>query len=164
MPTMASLPRLEATVRRLMRRVNSPAPASSTSEALWLYEREPSEGGRTVPRALRDQRPTQPAPGLLTDDEIVRALRRFRYDREFRGPKRVPLRTLAELLRLSHMTIYEAMRPDPPGRRRRISEHTLARLSWAITAILEGRLRFRRTRHVWTVEGNVTAFERRGRR
>jgi hypothetical protein len=98
----------------------------------------------------------------LTDDEIVRALRRFRYDPEFRGPKRVPLRTLADLIGLSHMTVYEAMRPDLPRRRRRISEHTRARLSWAITAISEDRLRFRRTRHVWTAEGDVTTFDRRG--
>ena len=159
---MASLPQLEATVRRLMGRVTSPAAASSTSTALWVYEGESSEGGRTAP--LRDQRPRQPAPGLLTDDEIVRVLRRFRYDREFRGLKRVPLRTLAELIGLSHMTIYEAMKPDLPGRHTRISESTRARLSWAITAISEGRLRFRRTRHVWTVEGEVFAFDRRGRR
>jgi hypothetical protein len=56
---MASLPRLEATVRRLMGRIASPSPASSTSAALWVYEREPSEGGRTAP--LRDQRPPDPA-------------------------------------------------------------------------------------------------------
>jgi hypothetical protein len=159
---MASLPRLEASVRRLMGRVTSQAPASSTSAALWVYEGEPSEGGRTAP--LRDQRPRQPTPGLLTDDEIVRALRRFRYDPEFRGPKRVPLRSLAELIGLSHMTVYEAMRPDRPGRRRNISEFTRARLSWAIAAISEGRLRFRRTKHIWTVEGDVVTFDRRGRR
>ena len=160
---MASLPRLEATVRRLMGRVTSPAPASPTPAWLWVYERPP-EGERTAHRALRDQRPRHPAPGLLTDEEIVRALRRFRYDREFRGLKRVPLRTLAELIGLSHMTVYEAMKTDPPGRRRNISELTRARLSWAITAISEGRLRFRRIRHVWTVEGDVATFDRRGRR
>ena len=160
---MASLPRLEASVRRLMGRVTSPAPASPTPAWLWVYERPP-EGERTAHRALRDQRPRQPTPGLLTDDEIVRALRRFRYDPEFRGPKRVPLRSLAELIGLSHMTVYEAMKPDLPGRRRRISESTRARLSWAITAISEGRLRFRRIRHVWTVEGDVATFDRRGRR
>jgi hypothetical protein len=148
---MASLPRLEATVRRLMGRVSSPAPVSSTSKALWVYQ-QPPEGGRTA--RLRDQRPRQPAPGLLTDDVIVRALRRFRYDSEFRGPKRVPIRVLAELVGLSHTTIYDAMRPDLPMRPRRISETTRIKLSFAIKAINEGRLRFHRRGHVWDIEGS----------
>jgi hypothetical protein len=46
----------------------------------------------------------------------VRALRRFRYDPEFRGAKRVPIRVLAALLGLSHTTLYESMRPDRPMR------------------------------------------------
>ena len=114
------------------------------------------EGGNLPPRALRDQRRgLQPVPGLLTDAEIVRALRRFRYDQEFRGPKRVPLRALAELTGLSHMTLYEAMRPELPPCPRRISELTRARLSPAITAILEGRLRFRREKQIWVVDGSM---------
>jgi hypothetical protein len=56
------------------------------------------------------------------------------------------------------------MRPDLPPCGRRISELTRARLSPAITAILEGRLRFRRRKQVWEVEGVISTFEPRRRR
>jgi hypothetical protein len=150
---MASLPRLEATVRRLMGRVTSPAPASSTSAALWEYQREPSEAGRTAP--LHDQRPiSQPAPGLLSDEEVCRALRQFRFSPEFRGLRRVPIRALADLAGLSHPTIYAAMAPDLPTRPRRISETTRVKLSFVMRAINEGRLRFLRRGQIWEIEGS----------
>lgn len=69
-----------------------------------------------------------PAPHLArmvtgaTDEEIVRALRRFRYDPEFRGAKRVPIRALADLAGVTHMTVYEAMRSNLQARPRKISE------------------------------------------
>ena len=155
---MASLPLLEATVRRLMGRPRSP----SVSDSLWVYDRVPSEGGRPLPRAVRDQHQTsQPMRGLLTDAEIVRALRRFRYDSEFRGPKRVPIRVLADLIGVSRMTIYGVMRPDLRTRpKRMISKRTRAKLSPAIAAILDGRLRFRRTKHVWEIEGSMLRPQR----
>ena len=159
---MASLPLLEATVRRLMGRPRSP----SGSDSLWVYDSVPSEGGRPLPRAILDQRRAlQPTRGLLSDEELVRSLRRFRYDRALRGPRRVPIRVLADLLGLSHTTIYQTMRPDLPTQPRKISETTRIKLSFAIKAINEGRLRFRRRRQVWEIEGGpIWTFESRGRR
>jgi hypothetical protein len=127
-----------------------------------MYDRLPSEGGSATPRAARNRRQAlQPAPGLLTDAEIVRALRRFRYDSEFRGPKRVPIRVLADLIGVSRMTIYEVMRPDLRTRSKgMISERTRAKLSPAIAAILDGRLRFRRTKHLWEIEGSMLRPQR----
>ena len=146
---MASLPSLEATVRSLMGRPNSRA-----SPSLWVTEGELSEGGRPKSSGRHDRRQAvRPRPGLLSDEEIVRALRRFRYDSEFRGPKRVPIRTLAEIVGLSHTTIYQAMRPDLPTRPRKISETTRIKLSFVIKAISEGRLRFRRHGQIWNAEG-----------
>jgi hypothetical protein len=158
---MVSLPSLEATVRRLMGRSNP-----TTSASAWVYDRAPSEGGRTTPHVVRDQHQTsQPMRSLLTDAEIVRALRRFRYDRELRGPKRVPIRTLAEIVGLSHTTIYQAMRPDLPARPRRISETTRIKLSFAVKAINGGRLRFRRRGQIWDAEGAaIWTFEPNHRR
>jgi hypothetical protein len=128
-------------------------------------QRGPS-GGKWTLRERHDQRRTlQPMPGLLTDAEIVRALRRFRYDPDFRGPKRVPIRVLAGLAGLSHMTLYEAMRPDLPMRPRRISGLTRIKLSGSLREILAGRLRFRRRRQVWEIEGGpIWTFEPRRRR
>ena len=159
---MPSLPLLEATVRNLMRRPTSP-PASVS---YWVYDCEPSEGARTTTRVLHHQRRAlQPQPGLLSDAEVVRALRRFRYDPEFRGAKRVPIRVLADLVGLSRMTIYEVMRPDLPTRPRKISEATRIKLSFAIKAISEGRLRFRRRGQRWDAEGAaIWTFEPRHRR
>ena len=154
---MASLPLLETTVRSLMGR-----PSSRASPSLWVTEGELSEGGSATPRAVRNQRQAlPPAAGLLSDAEIVRALRRFRHDPEFRGPKRVPIRILATLVGVSRMTIYEVMRPDLRTRpKRMISERTRAKLSPAIAAILDGRLRFRRTKHVWEIEGSMLRPQR----
>jgi hypothetical protein len=59
---MVSLPSLEATIRRLMGRSNPPSSASAR-----MYERAPSEGRRTTPRAVRDQHQAlRPMRGLLT--------------------------------------------------------------------------------------------------
>ena len=154
---MASLPLLEATVRSLMGR-----PSSRASPSLWVTEGELSEGGRPKSSGRHDRRQAvRPRPGLLSDEEIVRALRRFRYDPEFRGPKRVPIRVLADLIGVARMTIYEVMRPDLRTRpKRMISKRTRAKLSPAIAAILDGRLRFRRTKHVWEIEGSMLRPQR----
>ena len=158
---MGSLPLLEALVRSLVGRASSPAPPS-----LWVTEGELSEDGKPKPCGRRDHHQAiRPTPGLLTDAEIVRTLRRFRYDSEFRGPKRVPIRTLAEIVGLSHTTIYQAMRPDLPTRPRKISETTRVKLSLVIKAISEGRLRFRRRGQIWDAEGAaIWTFEPRHRR
>ena len=154
---MASLPSLEATVRSLMGR-----PSSRASPSLWVTEGELSEGGRPKSSGRHDRRQAvRPRPGLLSDEEIARALRRFRYDPEFRGPRRVPIRVLADLIGVSRMTIYGVMRPDLRTRpKRMISERTRAKLSPAIAAILDGRLRFRRTKHVWEIEGSMLRPQR----
>ena len=154
---MASLPSLEATVRSLMGR-----PSSRASPSLWVTEGELSKGGGPKSIGRHDRRQAaRPRPGLLSDEEIVRALRRFRYDPEFRGPKRVPMRVLADLISVSRMTIYRVMRPDLRTRpKRMISERTRAKLSPAIAAILDGRLRFRRTKHVWEIEGSMLRPQR----
>jgi len=154
---MGSLPLLEALVRSLVGRASSPAPPS-----LWVTEGELSEDGKPKPCGRRDHHQAiRPTPGLLTDAEIVRTLRRFRYDSEFRGPKRVPIRMLADLVGVSRMTIYGVMRPDLPTRPKgMISERTRAKLSPAIAAISDGRLRFRRTKHVWEIEGSMLRPQR----
>jgi hypothetical protein len=109
-----------------------------------------------MPRVRRDPRQAlQPTPGLLTDAEIVRALRGFRFDPEFRGQRRVPIRALAGLVGLSHQTLYQAMRSDLPMRPRKISRCTRAKLSGAIAAISDGRLRFRRRKKVWEADGSI---------
>jgi len=156
---VARLPLLEATIRSLMGLPGLPA-AEPRDRQCGL------SGGRWTFRERHDQqRALQPTLSLLTDAEIVRALRRFRFDPEFRGPKRVPIRVLAGLAGLSHMTLYEAMRPDLPARPRRISELTRIKLSGAIREILGGGLRFRRRRQVWEIDGSpIWTFESRGRR
>jgi hypothetical protein len=86
------------------------------------------------------------APSVtLSDAEINRALRRYRFDRQFRGPRRVPIKTLADFVGLSHETLYQAMRGS-------ISDRTRAKLSWAIIAIGDGRLRFHRCGQQWSME------------
>jgi hypothetical protein len=82
---------------------------------------------------------------MLSDAEINRALRRYRFDHQFRGPHRVPIKTLADFVGLSHETLFQAMRG-------KVSDHTRTKLSWAIIAVTEGRLRFRRQGQQWRVD------------
>jgi hypothetical protein len=98
------------------------------------------------------------APSVLPASNVIRALRRYRYEAHFRGERRVPIRTLAGLVGLSHDTLYCAMRFG------RTSGRTRAKLSWAIIAIGEDRLRFRRRRQTWEPEGPaVSLFDPEGR-
>lgn len=141
-------PRLQQTIRS---RLELPTLQNGgPPQEAW---REPSEGWRSPSHALaaKSQRasalPWPPAPPPMSAADITRALRRFRYDPEFRGDRRVPIRTLAALVGLSHETLYQAMM------RRVMSHRTRAKLTWAIQAILDGRLRFRRHGQVWQAEG-----------
>jgi hypothetical protein len=84
---------------------------------------------------------------MLPRAEIKRTLLRFRYNREFRGPRRVPIKTLADHIGLSPETLYQAMRGS-------VSDRTQAVLSWAIIAIREGRLRFHRSGQRWSAEAS----------
>ena len=134
-------PRLEAVIRARLG-VSAPAPVNPR----WQADgRDPSEirGARSHPRRRRKSDPR--ASGVLSDAEIARTLMRYRYDRAFRGERRVPIQTLADYIGLSHETVYRAMRG-------KISDVTRAKLSWAIVAIADGRVRFRRHRQVWQME------------
>jgi hypothetical protein len=86
---------------------------------------------------------------LLSADEIKRALRHFRYNPEFRGEKRVPIKVLGEVCGLSRDTVHTAKRTGA------MSHRTRAKLTWAIEAILDGRLHFRRRGQIWEVEGSI---------
>jgi hypothetical protein len=107
--------------------------------------RDPSEtrGGTSRARRSRENEPR--APHVLSDAEIKRALLRYRYDRAYRGERRVPIKTLAEYIGLSHETVYQAMRG-------KVSDGTRAKLSWALTAINDRRLQFRRHGQRWQVD------------
>ena len=159
-------PRLEAVIRS---RLGAAAPPPE--DPRWQADgRDPSEirGARSHPRYWRKNHVDAPcvmlsdaevmtfharrrrekcvdAPCALSDAEIARALMHYRYDRAFRGERRVPIQTLVDYIGLSHETVYQAMRG-------KISDVTRAKLSWAIVAIADGRLRFRRHRQVWQME------------
>ena len=132
-------PRLEAVIRARLG-VSAPVP-----DTRWQTDCDPSEirGGTFRPR--RSRRENDPrASCVLPDAEIVRTLMRYRYDRAFRGECRVPIRTLADFVGLSHETLYQAMRGS-------ISDRTETKLSWALTAIKDRRLQFRRRGQKWQV-------------
>ena len=160
-------PRLEAVIRSRLG-VSAPPP----EDPRWQADgRDPSEIRGGAPRARRSRRENDPRAScvlsdgeitraharyrrenhvdipcvMLSDAEIVRALMHYRYDRAFRGERRVPIQTLADYIGFSHETVYQAMRG-------KISDVTRAKLSWAIVAIADGRLRFRRHRQVWQME------------
>jgi hypothetical protein len=116
----------------------------ASSQSGWDHQSE-SRGGR--PRAPAAKFPDLPAQRLLSPDEIKRALRHFCFNSEFRGEKRAPIKTLGNFCGLNRDTVHQAKRTGEMSRRTR----TL--LSWAIIAIMEGRLRFRRHGQVWQAEG-----------
>jgi hypothetical protein len=137
-------PRLEAAIRS---RLGVSAPPSEDTP-LRGGERDPSDVQRATSRPRRQHKNHPGTQGVLSDAEIVRTLMRYRYDRTFRGERRVPIKTLATYLGLSHETLYEAMRS------RTMSDRTRTVLSGAITAIAKGQLRFRRRRQRWTMEAS----------
>jgi hypothetical protein len=110
---------------------------------------EASDIEKTYPRSQRPRKPPATfGPSLLPATDVVRVLLRFRYDPAFRGERRVPIRTLATFVGLSHETLYQAMRAGTA------SECARAKLTWALADILDGRLRFRRRGQRWEPEGN----------
>lgn len=82
----------------------------------------------------------------LPNDEIVRELKRFRYDRS----RRIPLKVFGDHVGLHKNTlcayINGTIGPSEPAR---------AKLSAAITAIRDGRLKFVRHGKVWHAEGKA---------
>ena len=161
-------PRLEAVIRSRLG-FSSPVP----KDPRWQADgRDPSEmrGARSHARYRREnpvdapcvmlsdaeiasrarrrrEIPVYPSPVVLPRADIARTLLRFRYDREFRGPRRVPIKTLADHVGLSREILYQAMRGS-------ISDRTQVVLSWAIIAIREGRLRFHRSGQNWSAEAS----------
>ena len=106
---MARLPLLQATIHRLMRRPSSP-PAWVK---YWVCESVPSEDGRIRSRAVRTKcHVLLPAAGLLTDAEIIRALRRFQHDPEFRGAQSA--RQIDRPLSCDHLRRDETRTADAP--------------------------------------------------
>jgi len=166
-------PRLEALIRSRMG-----ASAPPPEDPRWQADgRDPSEIRGVTSRARR-RRETDPRASCVLSDEITRAharyrrekyvdvpcvmlskaeimrtLMRYRYDRVFRGERRVPIKTLADHVGLSPETLYQAMRGS-------VSDRTQAVLSWAIIAIREGRLRFHRSGQHWSAEGLVFCYEK----
>ena len=138
-------PRLEAAIRSRLG-APTPPPVNTPSTAGWC---DPSDipGATSRPRRRHKNHPgTQ---RILSDAEIVRTLMRYRYDRTFRGERRVPIKTLADYVGLSHETRFQAMRG-------KVSDRTRAKLSGAIVSIEKGRLGFRRRGQVWEITGAPT--------
>jgi hypothetical protein len=131
-------PRLEALIRSRLG-VSTP-PSPSTAGGCDLSD---IRGATSRSRRRRENDPSSSC--VMSDAEIKRALLRYRYDRIFRGDCRVPIKTLAGYIGLSHETLYQAMKGS-------ISERTRVIVSWAIAAIAEGRLRFRRCGQAWQIE------------
>jgi len=132
-------PRSEAVIRS---RLGASAPPTGTTP--WQADVcDPSEIRGACSRARRRENDAR-ASSVLSEAEIVRTLMRYRYDRAFRGERRVPIRTLAGFVGLSHETLYQAMRGS-------ISDRTQTKLSWALTAINDRRLQFRRRGQKWQV-------------
>jgi hypothetical protein len=134
-------PRLEALIRSRLG-APTPPPVNTTSTARGY---DPSETPGPCSRARRRRKSEPPTSCVLSDAEIARTLMRYRYDRTFRGERRVPIKTLAGFVGLSHETVYQAMRGA-------ISDRTRVKLSWALTAINDRRLQFRRRGQRWQVD------------
>jgi hypothetical protein len=160
-------PRLEAVIRSRLG-VSPPVP----EDPRWQADRDPSEIRGAWSHARRRRKNDPRASYVLSDAEIKRAharrhcekyvdvpcvmlskaeimrtLMRYRYDRAFRGERRVPIKTLGDYIGLSHETLYQSMRGS-------ISERTRAKLSWAIVAIAAGRVRFWRSGQHWRMEAS----------
>jgi hypothetical protein len=128
-------PKLEAIIRT---RLGLPR-CSPTACETKMYDTEVSEVEKTAchhPRKLNAS--PRLAPSTLPSSDVIRSLLRYRYDPAFRGERRVPIRTLATFVGLSHETLYQAMRVGTA------SECTRVKLTRALSDIAEGRLRFRR--------------------
>lgn len=89
-------------------------------------------------------------PIVLSQEEIVRELKRYRYDvtGETLGGNRVPLKTFGDFVGLHRDSLNKFIHGDMG-----IREGTRRRLSQAILDIRAGRLRFVRRDQVWHAEG-----------
>jgi hypothetical protein len=143
-------PLLQAAVFRAMGLSFPPPPVPRWDEG---GQNDLSESWKGRSRALRSENrelgwPDHPPRPLSTED-IRRWLLRFRFDPEFRGQRRVPIKVLAGIAGLHRDSLYEVVL------RKRASLLVRAKLSPAITAIEAGQLRFRRRGQIWEIEGSI---------
>lgn len=89
---------------------------------------------------------------LLSREEIMRELRRYRHDRHGaeNGGNRVPIKCLADHIGLCRQAINAYLVGDYG-----MSEPTRAKLSKAIEDVRSGRLRFVRRNRAWRAEGDA---------
>jgi hypothetical protein len=81
----------------------------------------------------------------MPGDQIVRALRGWRYGRDWPGKRRVPFAPLARLSGLSRQSLYQIIRDG------RISDRHRAKLAIPVAGILDGGLRFKRRGQKWEI-------------
>ena len=103
-----------------------------------------SESKKTTPHARKHEYFVGLQPGLPAD-QILRALRGWRYGRDRSDKNRVPFAVMARLSGVSRQSLYTIVRTG------RVSSTHRAKLSSAIEAILEGRLRFKRRGQRWQI-------------
>jgi hypothetical protein len=121
-----------------------PPHGNASPQAGWGDQSGSREG---QPRALSAKSPGLPAHRLLSRNEVTNALRHFKYNQEYRGRRRVPIKVLGDFCGLSRDTLHTSLMTGE------MSQRTQRLLSSAIIAITEGRLRFRRHGQVWQAEG-----------
>jgi transcriptional regulator with XRE-family HTH domain len=81
---------------------------------------------------------------VMMRDDIIRELKRFRWDKAYRKKYRIPLKPLAAYAGMHRQALYDIM-----NKRRRIGPGSLQKLSGVIEAILAGKLRFERKHQTW---------------
>jgi hypothetical protein len=140
---LPSRPLLQDAVRKVLG-----LPLPPRGDALSQVSGDDQSGSqKSRSRALSQKlQPDLATQRLLSADEIKRALRHFCHNPDFRGERRVPIKTLGDLCGLSRDTVHQAKRTGM------MSQRTRLLLSWAIVAIMEGRLCFRRRGQVWDIE------------
>jgi hypothetical protein len=141
---------LQAAIRSRLGVSASPSGNGWVTDVSEASESEKTNSQRSLNQNVRGAK----TPDMLPASDVVRALLRFRFDPQYRGKRRVPIRILAAMVGLSHETLYEIMRAKTA------SECTRAKLTWALKAIAEGRLRFRRSGQRWGAEGEAVSLFR----
>jgi hypothetical protein len=132
-------PALEASIREWTEQSKPRSEARVHGGACQERRTKPVIADRVVPDAQRKR--------ILSEEEVRRWLRRFRYENRYRkGRDRVPLKVVAEFVGINRDTLYAAIDGG------RISEVTRSRLTWVINAIEQGRLRFKRRGQTWHLD------------
>lgn len=86
-------------------------------------------------------------PSRLVSDysDIRRALLRFRFDKEFAAPNRVPMSAVADLAGLSRQSVHNIAMQEYGG----LNPETARRLRHAIDLIIRQGVRWRRKHGAW---------------